>query len=396
MTDPKRPRQSKGKSAPIFWRAVVAFAALWRRGKAAVFGAPAPSPPLTPAQWEAAEPGRGRSARAPWIIPLLGWKDIVWRAGREVSRARLPFLAGGVTFYVLLAIFPAIAAFVSLYGIFSDLNSVEKQLQQLSALFPRDAVSLIGQQMVRLATQRHETLSAAVAVGALVSIWSANAGINALVNGINIAYGEREKRNYFELTLLTYATTLAATVFLAIAAAITVAAPVFFHDVGLHGLRFWWAPLRWLGVYLIAASGFTLVYRYGPSRARARWRWVVPGGFAAALFWMAASLGFSWYLDNFANFDVTYGSLGAMVGFMVWVWFSVMVVLAGAELNSEIEHQTACDTTTGEPLPMGERDAVMADTVGAAFTVSPRQARDIAAGFLQRFARDVVDWLQGA
>ncbi|HZL01093.1 MAG TPA: YihY/virulence factor BrkB family protein [Caulobacteraceae bacterium] len=392
MTVPAPAEKPKARFRPFAlapWLAAAAMAAFWLRRKKSPGAPTVPPPPMTPAQWEAAEPGRGRLAQAPWAIPPVGWKDILWRAYRELARTRLPFIAGGVTFYVLLATFPAIAAFVSLYGIFSDVHSVERQLNQMSAVFPRDATALIGGQMMRLASQRNETLSAAFAASTLVSIWSANAGMNALFNGINIAYGETEKRNYFQLTLLTYGATLAATVFLTVVAAATVAAPVLFHDVGLHGLRYWWLPLRWVGVYLMAAIVFTLVYRYGPSRARARWRWVFPGGLAAALFWMAGSLGFSWYVNNFTHFGVTYGSLGAMIGFMLWVWFSIIVILAGAELNSEIEHQTARDTTSGVSRPSGERGAVMADTVGRAFTVSPHQAGTLAAGFVRRQVRAV-------
>jgi len=145
----------------------------------------------------------------------------------------------------------------------------------------------------------------------------------------------------------------------------------------------------------MAAGVFTLLYRFGPSRAPARWRWVFGGGFAAALLWMAGSLGFSWYVNTFTHFGVTYGSLGAVIGFMLWMWVSVMIVLTGAELNAEIEHQTACDTTTGAPLPIGRRGAAMADSVGAAFTVSPRQARHYVRDFLKRQVDSVANFLRG-
>jgi membrane protein len=400
MSDPPpRAAAPKGRSklplraAP--WLALAAVAALWTRRKLAGPEELDPPPRLTAAQFDAAEPGRGRASHFPWTIPPLGWKDIVWRAYREVARNRLPALAGGVTFYLLLASFPAIAAFVSLYGIFSNVDSVEKQLGQMASIFPRDAVRLIGDQMVRLATQRHATLSVAFAVSTLISVWSANAGMKSLFDGLNITYDEVEKRPYLHRTVITYGATLAALAFLTAATAITVAAPIFFHEVGLHGLRYWWVPLRWLAVYVMAGSVFTLLYRFGPSRAKARWRWVFCGGFAAALLWMAGSLGFSWYVNNFTHFGVTYGSLGAMIAFMLWVWVSVMVVLIGAELNAEIEHQTACDTTTGAPLPIGRRGAVMADTVGAAFTVSPREARHYIRDFLMRQVKSVAKFISG-
>jgi len=365
---------------------MVAVAAAWWRGVKSVPPGAGGTLVRTPADWARAEPGRGRDARVPWAIPPLGWKDIAWRSYRGIASDRLPAMAGGVTFYLLLATFPAIAAFVSLYGMFSNVDMVERQLNQLSAVFPRDVVGLIGAQMVRLATQRHATLSFAFAISTFISVWSANAGMKSLFDGINIAYEQPEKRPYLHRTLVTYGATLSLLIFLAAATIGTVGAPMFLHARGVHDLRYWWIPFRWVLVYLMAAGAFTLLYRFGPSRARARarWRWVFCGGMAAALLWMAASLGFSWYVNNFTHFGVTYGSLGAVIGFMLWAWVSVMVLLIGAEFNAEIEHQTACDTTTGPPVPLGQRGAVMADTVGKAFTVSPREARHLAGGFARR------------
>ncbi len=365
-----------------------------RRGRAAP-SPPAVPAPLTAEQIIAAEPGRGRAARAPWQIPALGWKDIAWRTYRGVSSNRLPALAGGVTFYVLLASFPAIAAFVSLYGLFSDVNSVERQLGGVAAFVPRDAVSLVAHQMIRLTTQRHATLSVAFGVSTLLSIWSANAGMKALFDGLNIVYDEPEKRPYLRRTLITYAATLGGLAFLTASAAVTVAAPLLFHAVGLHSLRYWWTPLRWVGVYLTTGGVFALLYRVGPSRRDARWPWVCFGGFAAALLWMVGSLAFSFYVDRFTHWGVTFGSLSTLVGFMLWVWVSVMILLMGAEFNAEIEHQTTVDTTVGPAGSMGKRGAVMADTVGEAFTVSPRQARHIVRDFLRRQIDYVLSALRG-
>lgn len=384
-SDGKTRGRSPLRAAP--WLAVAALAALWPwRKKPAVEAKPRC---VTPEQFDAAEPGRGRAARYPWAIPARGWKDIAWRTYREFGRARLPALAGGVTFYLLLATFPAVAAFVSLYGLFSSVDTVEHQLVQMSAVFPSDVVDLIGQQMLRLAAQKHGTLGAAFAVSAGVSIWSANAGMKALFDGVNIAYNEVEKRPYLQRTLITYAATFLAVIFLVSVTVIGVAAPVAFHKLGLR-----WAPFRWIVIYLVAAFAFTLVYRFGPSRAPPKWRWIAGGGLFAALAWMGGSLSFSWYLNNFTHLGVTYGSLGAMIGFMLWVWFSVMVVLIGAELSAEIEHQTAQDTTTGRPLPIGARGAAMADSVGAAFTVSVPEAVEITRAFLGRQVDYVVNFFR--
>ena len=406
MSDPTpggTPGSDAGRARPRLpyhlapWVAVAAMAAaaLWpKRRKAAAAAAPKPPRLLTPAELDSLEPGRGRCAHWPFAIPPLGWKDIAWRTYREMGRDRLATLSGGITYYILLATFPAIAAFVSLYGLFSDVNTVERQLTHLSAILPRDAVALIGAQMIRLATQGHTTLSAAFVVSTLLSVWSANAGMKSMVDALNITFDETEKRDYVRRSLFTYVATLGALIFLALVISVLIAAPVFFHDLGLRRLGVWWGPVRWLTVFLIAAGAFILLYRYGPSRRHARWRWVVFGGLGAALAWMAVSLAFSWYVNNVAHFGVTYGSLGAMIAYMLWVWVSAMVVLTGAELNAEIEHQTAVDTTIGRGLPIGERGAVMADTVGKAFTTSPREAANYFADFGRRQVGYVVNLIR--
>jgi len=332
---------------------------------------PKPQPGLSrqtqaePEHFEQQEPGRGRVASRPRHIPWPGWKDILWRTWREISQDRLTVVAGSVTYYTLLAIFPALGVFVSLYGLIADVRLVQQQLIQLSTIFPPEAVRLLGEQMLRLANGEAAGLSAAFIISLLLSIWSASAGMKSLFDGLNIAYDETEKRNYVVRTAMTYGFTVALLLFLTLVSAILVAAPI-----AMEALRVrqdWLIAARWPLVYGVAASAFCVAYRYGPSRRRARWRWLVPGGAVAAFLWMAGSAVFSWYLNNVARLDVTYGSLGTVIGFMLWVWFSVMVVLIGAELNAEIEHQTAIDSTTGPPKPMGHRGAAMADTVGLRF-----------------------------
>lgn len=348
--------------------AAVAASAWWRSRRAQPEPEPRPEPQpglsrqtvAEPALFEDQEPGRGRVALHPSHIPWRGWKDILWRTYREIHEDRLTIVAGSVTYYTLLAIFPALGVFVSLYGLIADVRTVQEQLIQLSTIFPPEAVQLLGEQMLRLATGKAAGLSAAFVVSLLLSVWSANAGMKALFDGLNIAYDEDEKRNYVLRTTLTYGFTAAFLVFLIAVSAILVAAPIYLREEGL-------VAARWPLVYAVATAAFAVVYRYGPSRARARWRWVMVGSFAAAFLWMAGSAGFSWYLNDVARLDATYGSLGAVIGFMLWIWFSVMVVLLGAELNAEIEHQTAMDSTTGPPAPMGERGAAMADTVGLRF-----------------------------
>ena len=401
MADPTASQgEERGRGKPPYhlapWVAMAAMAAatLWpRRRRKEEPRVSAPRAP-TPAEIDQLEPGRGRCSHWPLGIPPLGWKDIFWRTYREMGRDRLPALAGGVTFYVLLATFPAIAAFVSLYGLFSDVATVERQLVHLAYILPRDAVALIGSQMLRLAAQRHETLGAAFVASTLLSVWSANAGMKALFDGLNITYDETEKRDYLRRSLVTYAATLAGLVFIVLVVSVLIGAPVFFHAIGLRRVGLWWIPARWVVVFLMASAAFTLLYRYGPSRRHAKWQWVVFGGVGAATVWLGISLAFSFYVNNFSHLGVTYGSLGAMIAYMLWVWVTAMVILTGAELNAEIEHQTAIDSTIGKSKPIGERGAVMADTVGKAFTTSPREAADWFTAFCLRQVGNVTSFLR--
>ena len=311
----------------------------------------------------AIEPGRGRDARSPAEIPPRGWKDILWRTWNEFNKDRITAVAGGVTFFALLALFPAIAAFVSLYGLFSDVHSALKQLDQLSGVLPPGVLGFVGDQMIRLATGAVGGLGVAFVVSLLLSLWSANAGVKALMDGLNIAYEERERRGFLRLNAVSLAFTVAALVCVAAAMALVVAVPAGLAMVGYGGPDPMWM-LRWpllLGMLVLMLEA---LYRWGPSREAARWRWVSWGGVAAALLWIVASMAFSRYVESFAHYDRLYGSLGAVVGFMMWMWMTTIVVLLGAELNAEIEHQTAVDSTTGAAKPLGERGAKMADTLG--------------------------------
>ncbi|MGA0607545.1 YihY/virulence factor BrkB family protein [Phenylobacterium sp. VNQ135] len=381
------------------WAVTAAVAAAWLSTQPRKLPPPppppeAPPPPpglsealvATPERFEALEPGRGRSAPAPHGIPWRGWKDVLWRTYREFNVDNLMSVAGGITFFTLLAIFPALGVFVSLYGLIADVAAVEKQMSQLAVVFPPEAVRLVGEQMMRLATERGFNLSAAFLVSFVFSTWTANAGMKALFQGLNIAYDEVEKRNFFYRTALTYAFTFAFLTFLTAVTAIMVALPIVARAARLPD---WVLGVRWLLLYAVVAASFAFAYRYGPCRKRARWTWIYPGALAAALVWMAGSAGFSWYVNNVAHVQVTYGSLGAAIGFMLWVWFSVIIVLTGAELNAEIEHQTAIDSTVGPPKPMGERGAAMADTVGLPF-IGVRKGASLLWGVSRRQVGNLV------
>jgi membrane protein len=311
------------------------------------------------------EPGRGRRAATPSNIPLEGWKDILWRVWSEFSEDRVTLIAAGATFYLLLALFPALAAFVSIYGFVADPVTVADHIAFLGGVLPSGGVELIETQLRSLASQNEAALSFGFIVGLGFALWSANNGIKTLFEAMNIAYDETEKRGFIKLTLISLGFTLGALVIGVLFIVSVGVVPAVLAVVGLGGVtEILISLLRWPVLFVAAAFGVSILYRYGPSRERAKWRWVTWGSVVATALWLLASILFSWYLANFADYNATYGSLGAVIGFMMWTWISMVIIILGAELNSEMEHQTARDSTTGPELPMGTRGATMADTLG--------------------------------
>jgi membrane protein len=309
---------------------------------------------------------RGRTADRPAEIPPRGWKDILIRTYRSISEDRVLALAAGVTYYVLLAVFPGLAALVSIYGLVADPADIGEMLASLAGTIPKDAIDIIGGQLKFLAAQDEKALGLAFFGGLLASLWSSNAAIKALFDALNVVYGEKEKRNFFRLTILSLTFTAAMILFmvLALIGIVVIPAVLDFLHLGQTG-ELLINILRWPAMLAIVMLGLAVMYRYGPCRADAKWRWITWGSIAAALLWFIVSMLFSWYASNFGNYNKTYGSLGAVIAFMMWSWLSATIVLMGGELNAEIEHQTAKDSTTGPPKPLGARGAEMADTVGA-------------------------------
>jgi membrane protein len=315
----------------------------------------------------AAEPGRGREADTPTQIPAQGWKDILWRTYEEFGKDRVMSVAAGVTYYALLALFPAIAALVSIYGLFADPATIQDHLNTLSGVMPGGALDIIREQVTRISSQGGGALGFAFIFGLLISLWSANAGMKAVFDALNIVYDEEEKRGFFALNIQSLTFTLGAIFFLILAIVGIVVLPIVLDFVGLgSGLEWLLSLARWPILLAVVVFGLSLIYRYGPSRDKAEWKWVTPGGIVAAVLWLIGSMLFSWYVSNFGSYNETYGSLGAVIGFMTWIWISTTIVLIGAEINAEMEHQTAKDTTEGSHQPMGARGAQMADTVGVA------------------------------
>jgi membrane protein len=315
----------------------------------------------------AAEPGRGRRAVSPAEIPWKGWKDIFWRTVSQTSEDRLLAISAGVVFYGLLALFPAVTALVSCYGLFAKPESINDHLSFLAGVMPAEAYSIVQDQIARVIAKGQAGLSIGFAIGLLFALWSANAGMKALMDALNIVNEEKEKRSFFRLNVVSLAFTVAAIVAMLGAVGAVVVAPLLLSPVGLAGMaedivRF----ARWPALTAAMLLGLSVLYRYGPSRRAAQWQWISVGAVFATLTWFAGSAALSYYFANFANYNATYGSLGAAIGTMTWMWMSAIVVLFGAELNSEIEHQTGRDTTVGAEKPLGARGATMADTVGAA------------------------------
>ena len=315
----------------------------------------------------AMEHGRGRAADGPSEIPPLGWKDVLFRVYHSLEHDRVMLIAAGSTFYLLLALFPALTAFVSFYGFMADPTTVAGNTSLLVGILPYDAIDLIRAQLEALATQDVKVLSLGFLLGLSVALWSANNGVKAIFEALNVAYAQNETRSFLRLNLISFVFTFGGLFFGIVLITVLGAIPPLLASLGLAG---WSEALiniaRWPLMAVIVALAVSVLYRFGPDREYAKWRWLSFGAVFSALVWIIASAAFTFYLTNIADYNATYGTLGAVVGLMMWTWISLIILILGAELNAELEHQTATDSTTGAPRPMGERGAVVADTLGEA------------------------------
>jgi membrane protein len=323
---------------------------------------------------EISQTGHGRLSDSPFQIPWAGWKDILWRTYVRTGEDRLLATAAGVVFFGLLAVFPAITALVSCYGLFANPSTIGGNLQTLALMLPEGSFQIVQDQIARVVTKGNTALGATFLLGLGLAIWSANAGVKAVIDALNVVYEEREKRSFIRLNLLSLAFTTGGIAALLLMVGAVVAFPLMLDHVGLAPeSRFIVSLARWPLLFVILLAALGVLYRFGPSRRAARWEWLSVGTLAAASLWIVGSSLLSWYLSNFGNYSATYGSLGAAIGLMMWMWMSAIIVLCGAELNSEIEHQTAVDTTVGRPKPLGARSAIVADTLGAAVPGVPKE-----------------------
>jgi membrane protein len=305
---------------------------------------------------------RGRTADSPQQIPPKGWKDIAKRTAKEVKADQVPLLAAGVAFYGLLSLFPAIIAGVSIYGLVADPTTVQDQIAKLTQVLSPETATLVGEQLKQVTSGAGGALGLATVVGILTALWSASSGMKALITGVNLAYDETETRKFVKLRGLALLLTLGAMALVGVALATIVGYPPI-ADTLPTALRWLVAILRFVILGGLLVVGLAVLYRYAPDRDQPKWSWVSWGSGIAALLWVLATIGFAIYANFFGNYNKTYGALAGVIILMFWLFLSALVVLVGAELNTEMELQTAKDTTAGPTRPMGEREAHAADHV---------------------------------
>jgi membrane protein len=306
-------------------------------------------------------PNRGRDANQPSDIPATGWKDVLYRLKREIKQDNISLTAAGVAFYSMVALVPALVALVSLYGILTGPADVERQLRSLTDAMPRDVATLLRNLLRTTSNKSSGGLGVGFAIGLVGAVWSASSGMRALINGLNIAYDEEERRKFVALRGRALLLTLGNLLFTLALLVALLAAPSALGD-GRASTAI--AIVRWPVIVVAVVGALAVIYRFGPDRDEPRWRWVSWGAVAATALWIIGSALFALYATHLGRFDKTYGALGGVVALLLWLYLTAFVVLLGAELNAEMEHQTARDTTRGPERPMGERDATMADHLG--------------------------------
>lgn len=306
----------------------------------------------------------GEQADDPREIPRAGWFQIVKRAWAEAKSDQVPLLAAGVAFYSFLALFPAMIAAVMLYGLVRDPEDVRRQVDDLSAALPSDAASLLTTQLEAITSTSSGSLGLGLLVSLVLALWSASGGVGNLLSAINVAYDEEETRGFVKRKGLSLLLTLAAIVFVVVTISLVAVAPAVLDNLAEGGPSRWGLEAaRWVGLVAAMTVALAVLYRVAPDRDDPEFKWVSVGAAVATVVWLAASLGFSLYVDNFGSYNKTYGALAGVVVLLLWLWLTMYIVLLGAEVNAEAEQQTARDTTVGQDRPLGQRDAVKADTL---------------------------------
>ena len=308
---------------------------------------------------------RGRAADKPQDIPAKGWKDIAVRVKGSLRDDQVSLLAAGVAFFTLMALAPALAAVVSLYGLVTTPAEASKQIADFTTGLPAEARSLIGDQLKTVASGKPSSLGLALVVSVLLSLWTASAGMKQLVEAVNVAYDESETRKFFRLRGLAVLLTLGMVVVFVVILGLLAVVPALLNSAGVGSAgRVIVNVLRWPLLAVVMAAALGVLYRFAPDRDQPRFRWVTWGAGIATLLWVVGSVLFTVYVSNFGKYNETYGSLGAVVILLLWLYLSAFIILLGAEINAEMELQTAKDTTKGPERPIGTRDAYAADKIG--------------------------------
>lgn len=309
-------------------------------------------------------PGLGTEAESPTQIPVQGWREVLGRAMHDSQEHNIALLAAGVAFYAFLALFPALISLVTLVGLVADPVQITEQVRSFTVGLPQDSQQLISDQLAVITGSSGGALTIGLLVSLLLALWSASSGTSSLMTAVNLAYDEKEKRGFLKLRGVALLLTLGGVVFLVLTLALIAVVPVVLQAVPLGPVGTVLAQvLRWTLLFVLVVVGLAVLYRVAPDRNSPKLRWVALGSMVAALLWLLGSAGFSLYVNSFGNYNKTYGALAGVIVLLLWLLLTCYVVLLGAEINSEAERQTARDTTIGEPRPMGQRGAVVADTM---------------------------------
>jgi membrane protein len=309
---------------------------------------------------------RGRDADAPQQIPMRGWKDVAVRVKDEAREDNVTLIAAGIAFFSLLSLVPAMVAAISLYGLVSTPEDVARNLGDLTSTMPEEARRLVTDQLQQVVSSSKSGLSVGLVVGLVVALWGASAAMKQLIVALSAMYDEKDSRGYVKLRLRALLLTVGGIAFLGISLVLLTGAPAWAESMGNEVASLAVSILRWPVLFVLMVVALSVVYRYAPDRDQPKWRWVSWGSASATVLWILASAGFSFYASHFGSYNKTYGSMAAVVVMMLWLYITALCVLIGAELNAELERQTAQDSTQGADEPLGHRDAYAADTVGAA------------------------------
>ena len=304
----------------------------------------------------------GGQADTPTQIPAQGWKQVLLRTKQQIKEDNIPLLAAGVAFYAFIALFPALIAAVTVYGLVSDPEQVEEQIGGFADTLPQEAASLLTDQLTSIAGGSSSALGWGLLLSLGGALFAASGGMQNLIKAVNIAYDEEETRGFVKLRALALALTLGAIVFIVVTVGLITVLPALLDGLGPVG-RFAAQAARWAGLVAFVLVALGVIYRFAPDRDDPKFRWVGLGSGVATLLWIIGSAGFSLYVSNFGKYGETYGALAGVVILLLWLWLTSLIILIGAEINSETEQQTAKDTTQGPEKPMGERRAVKADSM---------------------------------